>query len=282
MKAEFKTPAGRRRQYNKKAYAKRKANASAKVPEKVKAYVKKAIDAEVQDKLDVSSILSVAGGSTTGFVRGYGINSTISNSGITTVSVIPPVPLGQDTDKRIGNVIRPKALYVHYTLNATPIDTGLVGAINQQNGMPFYCAVIFYSRKDNRTSSSNAGIKDFGSVNFSFDTINDFLLPFNKDLFTIHSFKKYKMYPSQAIGLFGTTTTTETLNSINGHVPMVMCRQKLKLPAKLVFDDNTQQPTNARIFCAIGVFNVDNSTPDRSTTVRVKCEMNSYLYFQNA
>jgi len=268
-----------------KKYNKTKAkpkSAPKSVSPSVKAYVKKALDEEIQDKLDVASIVSVAGSSTTGYVRGYGINSSLSNSGLTTLSVIPAVPIGSDTDKRVGNVIRPKALYCHYTLNATPIDTGVTDSINGQNGMPFYTAVIFYSRKDNRSSSSNVGIKDFGSVNFSFDTINDFLLPFNNDLFTIHSFKKYKMYPSQIKGLFGTTVTTDTSNSINGYEPMIMCRQKLPLPAKLMFDDATSQPTNARIFCAIGVFNIDNSTPDRSTTIRVKCEMNSYLTFQNA
>lgn len=267
----------------KKAVSKSKAaTSSSAVAVAVKNYVKKAIDLEVQDKLDVSSILSVSGVSTSGFVRGYGINSSAVNYGLTTTSVIPQVPLGTDTDKRVGNVIKPKAFYVHYTLNATPIDSGTTSPINQQNGMPFYTVVLFYSRKDNRSSSSNVGIKDFGSVNFTFETINDFLLPFNKDLFTIHSFKKYKMFPSQQLGLFGTTTTADTQNSINGYVPMVMCRQKLKLPSKLMFDDATAQPTNARIFCAIGVFNIDNSTPDRASTVRVKCEMNSYLYFQNA
>lgn len=253
-----------------------------KVSATVKAYVKKAIDTEIEDKLDVQQILTTAGGSTTGLVRGYGINSGTANYGITTVSVIPTVPLGTDTDKRIGNSIRPKSLYVHYTLNATPIDTGITDAINQQAGMPYYVAVLFYSRKDNRTSSLNTNIKDFGSINFSFETINDFLLPFNKDVFNILSFKKYKMYPSQEKGLFGTTVTTSETRSINGYVPMVMCRQKLKLPNKLMFDDNASQPTNARIFCAIGVFNIDNSVPDRATTIRVKAEMNSYLYYQNA
>jgi len=285
MNSKWKTAAGRRYQANQKAYKKRKAFAavtSKGVPAKVKDFVKRAIDAEIQDKQDVAQIVTVAGGQTSGFVRGYGINSSIANSGLTTISVIPPVPIGTDEDKRTGNVIKPKSLVVNYTLNATPIDTGIPGAINQQNGMPYYVAVIFYSRKDSRTSSSNVGIKDFGSVNFSFDTINDFLLPFNKEMFNIHSFKKYKMYPSQSIGLFGTTQTTDTLNSINGYVPMVMKSQKLSLPAKLLFDDNAQQPTNARIYCAIGVFNIDNSTPARADTVRVKVEMNSVLTYQNA
>jgi len=278
MRSEFKTVKGRKAQANRKAYQKRKV---AKVPDKVKAYVKQALDREIQDKQDVSAILTTAGGSTTGFVRGYGINSASVNYGITTQSIIPQVTQGLDEDKRVGNYVRPKSLVVNYTLNAMPVDAGVDVPLNK-NPTPFYCAVIFYSRKDSLTNNTNNTLKDFGSVNFPFETINDFLLPFNKELYNIHSFKKYKMAPAQEIGVFGTTQTIDLLNSVNGYVPMVMKSQTLKLPAKLNFDDATSQPTNARIYCAIGVFNIDNSVPDRATTIRVKCEMNSVLTYQNA
>jgi len=253
-----------------------------KVPLKVKNYVKRAIDREIQDKQDVATILTTMGGSNTGYIRGYGIDSQTANYGITTASVIPTIPVGNDEDKRVGNYVKPKSLVVRYSINATPIDAGVDVPLNKQSGMPFYVAVVFYSRKDSRTSNINNTIKDFGATNFSFDNINDFLLPFNKELYTIHSFKKYKMYPSQEIGLFGTTLTTETLNSINGYTPMVMASQRIKLPAKLIFDDGATQPTNARVYCAMGVFNIDNSKPDRATTIRAKVEMNSVLTYQNA
>lgn len=267
----------------KKAVGKRKAVSapSRPVAVSVKDYVKKAIDREIQDKQDVSQILTTAGGQTSGFVRGYGINSTTPNYGITTQSVIPPIPIGSDEDKRIANYVRPKSLVVHYTLNALPVDAGVDVPLNKLP-TPFYCAVLFYSRKDSRTSNINNTLKDFGSTNFPFETINDFLLPFNTELYNIHSFKKYKMAPCQEIGLFGTSISTDMINSVNGYVPMVMHSQKLKLPAKLMFDDATSNPTNARIYCAIGVFNIDNSTPDRATTIRVKVEMNSVLTYQNA
>lgn len=278
MNPKWKTAKGKKRAANRKAYQKRKAG---KVPEKVKDYVKKALDREIQDKQDVASILTTAGGSTTGFVRGYGINSASVNYGISTQSIIPQVTQGLDEDKRVGNYVRPKSLVVNYTLNAMPVDAGVDVPLNK-NPTPFYCAVLFYSRKDSLTNNVNSTLKDFGSVNFPFETINDFLLPFNKELYNIHSFKKYKMAPATSIGVFGTTTTIDLNNSVNGYVPMVMKSQKLKLPAKLIFDDTTSQPTNARIYCAIGVFNIDNSVPDRATTIRVKCEMNSVLTYQNA
>jgi len=281
MRNEFKTPAGRRRQYNKKAYAKRKAaKMAAKVPEKVKDYVKKALDAEIQDKCDVQTILTTAGGSVTGLVRGYGIDSATANYGITTSSVIPTITQGLDEDKRVGNYVKPKSLVVNYTINALPIDP--VTPSNKNEGMPFYVAVLFYSRKDSRTNNINSTIKDFGATNLSFTSINDFLLPFNKETFNIHSFKKYKMYACQRTEIIGTANVLTALNAIPGYTPMVMHSQKLKLPSKLIFDDSGTNPTNARIYCAIGVFNIDNSTSDRASTIRAKVEMNSVLTYQNA
>lgn len=278
MNSKFKTAKGRKRQANRKAYLKRK---GAKVPEKVKAYVKRAIDAEIQDKCDVQTILSTSGGGTSGFVRGFGIDSALPNYGITTANIIPSLSLGLDEDKRIGNYVKPKSLVVNYTIMAMPIDKGIT-EINKNEGMPFYVAVLFYSRKDSKTNNTNSTLKDFGATNLSFTTINDFLLPFNKELYNIHSFKKYKMYPSQKQEVVGTAVELTGVEAINGYVPMVMKSQKLPLPARLNFDDGAILPTNARIYCAIGVFNIDNSTTDRATQIRCKVEMNSVLTYQNA
>lgn len=278
MQSKFKTAKGRKRQANARAYQKRKA--AAKVPLKVKAYVKRAIDREIQDKQDVQTILTTAGGSSTGFVRGFGIDSATANYGITTGSVVPIVLSGSEEDRRIGNYLRPKSLVVNYSIFAMPIDKITPSNINE--GMPFYVAVLFYSRKDSKTNNTNSTIKDFGGTNLSFTTINDFLLPFNKELYNIHSFKKYKMYACQRDEIVGTTRVLTALDGINGAVPMVMKSQRLKLPARLNFDDATAAATNSRIYCAIGVFNLDNSTADRANTIRARVEMNSVLTYQNA
>lgn len=264
----------------KKAYKRKPASAPAKVTASVKDYVKKAIDREIQDKCEVQTILTTAGGASTGMVRGFGIDSTAANFGITTSSIIPALTIGLDEDKRIGNYIRPKSLVVNYTICALPIDD--VTPSNKYEGMPFYVAVVFYSRKDSRTNNVNNTIKDFGVGNVAFSTINDFLLPFNKEGYNIHSFKKHKMYPCQKTDIVGTTLVQTQLNGINGFVPMVMKAQKLSLPARLIYDDNATTPTNARIYCAIGVFNIDNSTLDRANTIRAKVEMNSVLTYENA
>lgn len=264
----------------KKAVSKRRA-VSAPVPISVKKYVQRALDVEVQDKCDVQQILSTAGGSTSGLIRGYGIDSSLTNFGITTTSIVPSVPIGTDEDKRIGNIIRPKSLVVNYQINALPIDTGVTD-VNTNEGMPFYVAVIFYTRKDNKTSSANNTLKDFGSLNVSMVNVADFLLPFNREGYNILSFQKHKMYPCQKLELVGTALLPQQLNGINGCVPAVMKTVKLPLPSKLIFDDTTAAPTNARIFCGVGVYNIDNSTPARANTIRARIDMNAVLTFQNA
>lgn len=254
-----------------------------KVSNNVKNYVKKAIDREIQDKEEVNSIFSVAGGATTGLIRGYGIDSTSANYGITTTnSIVPIIVFGTDEDKRVGNSIRPKSLVARYVINATALSNNSVTSTNKQFGMPFYVSVLFYNRKDTKTNSTNDTIKDNGSASTDFTTIFDHLTPWNKDMYNILSYKRYKMYPSQQKEIVGTTEVTTQLPSINGCVPMVMRSQKLKLPAKLVYDDATQQPSNARIYCAVGVFNIDNSDPDRSSTVRATITMTTHMKYQNA
>jgi len=279
MQSKFKTPRGRKRQANRKAYLKRKANA--KVPLKVKNYVKKAIDREIQDKQEVSVIASTQGVLTTGFIRGFGIDNTSSNYGLTTTNIIPPITFGQEEDKRIGNKVRTKSLVANYVIYAQPLDA-VVANNNTPEGIPFLVAVLFYNRKDSRGSSINDTIKDYGATNTEFTNINDFLLPFNKESFNILSYKVYKMYPSQKKQVVGTVEQFVGVNSIPGYVPMVMKSQRLKLPATLIYDDAATTPTNARVYCAMGCFNIDNSVANRADVIRARVELNTTLTYQNA
>jgi len=283
MNSKWKTPKGRKAAANRRAYQKRKAAAAApaKVPDKVKAYVKRAIDAEIQDKQEVTVVASTQGALTTGFIRGFGIDNTIANYGLTTINIIPPLPLGTDEDKRIANKVRPKSLVANYVIYAQPIDA-VVANNNTPEGIPFLCAVLFYNRKDSRGSSINDILKDYGASNTEFTNINDFLLPFNKETYNILSYKVYKMYPSQKKQVVGTVEQTVGVNSIPGYVPMVMKTQNLPLPATLIYDDATTTPTNARIYCAIGCFNIDNSVANRADVIRARVEMNTVLTYQNA
>lgn len=282
MQSKFKTAKGRKRQANRRAYLKRKA-ASAVVSQKVKNYVKKAIDREVQDKEEVLTVFTTAGGSTTGLIRGYGIDSTAANYGITTsASIIPVISIGDEEDKRTGNKIRPKSLYARYVITANHLSNNSATSTNKQFGMPFYVCVLFYNRKDSRTNNTNDTLKDNGSGSTDLTTIPDLLLPWNSEMYNIISFKKYKMYCPQQKEIVGTTDTFTQLPDINGCSSMIMCNQKLKVPANLIYDDSGAQPVNQRIYCSVGVFNLDNSTPDRATTVRANIEMVSHLKYQNA
>jgi len=274
MQSKFKTPRGRKRQANRKAYLKRKANA--KVPQKVKAYVKRAIDREIEDKYEMKTIFTVGGSSTTGRIIGYGINNQTSFTGITTTdSIIPVLQNGNSVEGRLGNKLTVKQFYVRYHLyavNQHPV-------VNPVFGVPFIVCVLFYSRKDSRTNNTNDTLMEFGSSNTSLVNTSDLTLKFNKDLYNIHGFYKHKLYPSQAIDLTGNSTA---IAGITGYTPSVSKVVKIKIPAKLVYDDTTAQPTNSRIYCSVGVFNVDNSKYVPSTTFRANIEMSSHIVYQDA
>jgi len=276
MQSKFKTPAGRRRQYNKRAYAKRKAAAVAKVPAKVKAYVKKAIDREIEDKYEVLTVFTVGGSSTTGRIVGYGINNQTTFTGITSAnSIIPVLQNGNSSETRLGNKVNVKQFYVRYHLyavNQHPV-------VNPVFGVPFIVCVLFYSRKDSRTNNTNDTLMEFGSTSTSLVNTSDLTLKFNKDLYNIHGFYKHKMYPSQSVDGTGATSA---IAGITGFQPAVQKVVKIKLPSKLIYDDTTAQPTNSRIYCSVGVFNVDNSKYVPSTTFRANIEMSSHIVYQDA
>lgn len=274
MQSKWKTAKGRKRQANKKAYAKRKANA--KVPQKVKNYVKRAIDREIEDKYETLEVFSVQGTNTSGRVIGYGINNQTSFTGITsTNSIIPVLSAGSAIDGRLGNKVSVKQFYVRYHISAEAQNT----TTNIGGGLPFYVCVLFYSRKDSRTNNTNDTIMEYGNTNTALTNIEGLTLKFNKDLYNIHGFYKHKLYQSQAKDAAGVSTAVP---GITGFQPSVSKVARIKLPAKLVYDDATAQPTNSRIYASVGVFNYDNSKYLPSSQYRASIQMTSHIVYQDA
>lgn len=276
MNPKWKTPKGRKRAANRKAYLKRKATAGAKVPAKVKAYVKKAIDREIEDKYETLEVFSVQGTNTTGRVLGYGINNQTSYTGITSSnSIIPVLNSGSSIDNRLGNKVSVKQFYVRYHISAEPQNT----TTNIGGGLPFYACVLFYSRKDSKTNNTNDTIMEYGNSNTSLTNIEGLTLKFNKDLYNIHGFYKHKLYQSQAKDAAGVSTA---VSGISGFQPSASNVVKIKLPSKLIYDDAAAQPTNSRIYASVGVFNYDNSKYLPSSTYRATIQMTSHLVYQDA
>lgn len=271
MQAKFKTPAGRRRQYNKRAYAKRKAKAeAAKVPEKVKAYVKKALDADNEDKHMLKNVFSATN------CLGGGFDSTGTNIGLTTTdSIIPLVIQGTAVSNRVGNRINVKSLLVRLMLEAKPVATS-----NSVEGLPFYVRVVFYNRKDSMTNPTNNTILDLAGTSTSFTYQNQsLLLKYNTDLFNIISSKTYKMAPCQGVTDVGVTSERQPPN---GFVSHVLRQFKIKCPKKLIYDDGASQPMH-RIYCAIGVVNADGSNvlPALNGT-RLQVSLDTQLVYEDS
>lgn len=272
MQDKFKTSKGRKYQRKQKLTAKPKAKVSASV----KAYVKKAIDIEVEDKQDVLGIFTTQGTSNTGKIVGYGINNTTTFTGIhSNGSIIPNILQGITSDTRIGNKIKVKDFYVRYHIVANAIAP----TVNVPEGLPFYVVVVFYNRKDSKTNPTNDTMMEYGATNTSLVFLNDLTLDFNKDVFNILGFYKHKMYPSQKLDVSGLSTP---IVGVSGYVPAVMKKVKVKIPSKLQYDDNSAQPTTTRVFCSVGVFNVDNSRYIPSQTIRANVELTSHIVYQDA
>lgn len=247
-----------------------------KVSNNVKAYVKKAIDNEIEDKMETLTVFTVGGSSTTGRIVGYGINNQTSFTGITSAnSIIPILAAGTSVDTRLGNKVTVKSFYVRYhvyAVNQHPV-------VNPVFGVPFIVCVLFYSRKDSRTNNTNDTLMEFGNSTTALVNTSDLTLKFNKDLYNIHGFYKHKLYPSQAVDGSGNTSA---IAGVSGFAPAAMKTVKIKLPSKLIYDDGTTQPTNSRIYASVGVFNIDNSKYIPSTSFRANIEMSSHLVYQDA
>lgn len=252
------------------------------VPAKVKNYVKKAINREIETK---TAALSVFNQQST---LGYGLNST-TNLGLTqTNSIIPLLLQSDEQNGRVGNKVRPTGLYLRYSLRAIQATNA---GVNDNPLMPFLCRIVAYSKKISRTDSTNVGILQQGNTSVNFGSAPEtWLEPYNKDMFNIHYSKQFMMVPHRRVT--GQTAPNQYAQDavVEGAKSFVMKKVKLKgIPKTFIYDDQAgtiglaNRPTNCSVYLAVCVCNVDGTAGGSLISdQRVQVNADTFLYYKDA
>lgn len=257
--------------------------AKMKVPMSIKSYVKRAIDAEAEDKHTYRDIF------VQNSVQWEGFDSSIPGRGLTSGSLIPGVLQGTDVEERIGNVIKPKSLAIKYMIVANPLQQGGGGThpntldYNSHAGRDFYVRVVIYNRKDGKNNSSNTHIIDNGSGSTNLIDVEDLYSPYNKDLFNILYSKTIRMAANrwETWSAAGALTNAGTFFSTTGRATSTYNGTAyIKMPSRLMYDDATSTATNFNCFMAVGCINCDDSTI-ANTEYRADISAKAFLKFQD-
>lgn len=217
---------------------------------------------------------------------GYGLNNNGANSlGLSsTSSIIPSILTGTDSATRTGNKVNPKGFYVKYTLRAQQVTSG---GVNENPFIPFMVRVILFSRKNNRLSNDNTGILQSGSTSSNFGSAPEtWLEPYNHDAFHIYYTKQYTMVaPRRQTGQTAPNQYAQDA-VVDGARSFYFKKIKVKgMPSSFIYDDsnNSNKPTNAAVYMAVCVCNVDGSTGlSQTTDQRLMVNADAQLYYTDA
>jgi len=289
-------PYGKKRNYKrmaKKAVVKSKPSPAKSVSLAVKQYVKRAIHTEIENKqVEQPLLLETA-------LYKSGFSSIGTNIGITTDNIMPSITQSDTQEGRNGNRIKPMSMTVKYLINANPLQqhptvdgANVAGRVNTCNfythaGKPFHVRVVIYSLKDNLDSNDNSRLIQNGISATNLIDIEDMYSYYNKDKYNIHYSKTIKMAANRFevyADVAGVAKLTNSGSFFNGNAPSTHYGMaKIKLPAKLLFDDTQgdNTPTNFKCYLAAGCVNDDNSEI-KSTEYRADITARSFLVFEDA
>jgi len=231
------------RRYTKvsKKTTKKRAKRTTRVGKAVKQYVKRALGREVERKV----------------ISSYAVNQPIMTAIATTpttLSLVPSPIQGIGKSQRIGNEILVKKATISGYVNLLPYN-------NTTNTLVAPVMVkmwLFSSKQINTNNVSLTGI-----ANNFFDVINsaigfqgnmlDLLLTLNKDAYTIHATKQFKL------GLTNNPSNV-TVGSDNSSFSQKFSFSYGKHLGKLKYDDTSTIATNKNLFLAFQAVYPDGST----------------------
>jgi len=215
-------------------------------------------------------------------------NSTIS-SATECYNLCPPIApdgaTGTGGNQRIGDRVKPRSLIVRGTIQYDE-------AFNDQAIFipPSTVRFMILSQKNLKVGSDVPIRADVGHLlkdNIGTDVARaynggafDNHAPINRNVFTVHADKKFKMLPRYYTGLYNTTdTNTKTLSGTQNTISFAI---KVKVPAKLTYDDANGNFANnfAPFFCFGAVCDDGSSAWSTSTPYRVRVQ--SILDYEDA
>lgn len=243
---------------------------------KVSKALKKAINNAIkkQDELKMATNLTLADQYS---VPGAGLNTGASLGYVSNTSIVPIVTQGAGEANRIGNVIRPKTLSLRYSLRALPTtDAASPVNTNPFKGIPFLVRVVVFQHRWAIDEASQTGILQNGNSSQNLgSTPDNWMMPYNKEEYRIFYTKSYKM---SALSHVSSTGAYNTENQANGFKTFVMKRTKIKLPKTLKYNDNNGAATNAGMFLAVAICNIDGTVVSNAQS-RLQLNAESYLSF---
>lgn len=187
------------------------------------------------------------------------------NSGITALvdlqRVVPLIGRGVDPNQRIGDRITLQKLNIHGYIKFDQIFTT---GINYQSAVMVRLIVASFKTANNWDTIQNdfaavklAGLlKKGGSTVGYTGLISDCKAPINRDIFTVHSDKKYYIHQDRMTSAIG-SSTNNTVKFFN--IPLKVKNKLLK------YSDDTSgatSPTNFSPVLMIGYSYLDGTIPD--------------------
>lgn len=212
------------------------------------------------------------------------IENTTHNSAIGAadiVSILPAVQQGTTQNQRVGNVIKPRGLYVKVsvTLSSTygSVNTS---AINCRLFMLSYKVVrnsvliptqvpVNYLLKQNTDSGTGSNVAYDG-------TMFNHQCPVNYDLFNVHHQRTFTFYPQRDV--VPGDNAGQTYNITRNFTFKIKCPSSFKYdPVSLAGN----YPANFAPFYCIGYSYSDGSSPDL-VNQRISSVVQSFLYYEDA
>lgn len=249
-------PYGKKRNYArmaKKAVRKPKANgikaSKPVINPLLKRYVKSVVARGEETKYTTASIAYKSN------IVGAGFNTTGPIGYNTITNIIPTVYQGSTNYQRNGNRISPVGnLLVRGHVLALPVST----TTNPFPNTPFYVRIVVWRARASMSTIFNSDILDdnIAPGGTSFDgTLDDMLLPYNKDKYIIASSKTIMLQPN------ATSTGTYASENLSKFPVSKMFKMYIPLPKVLVYNDTSSDPSNCRWYLSAGVCNVDGTLP---------------------
>lgn len=208
-------------------------------------------------------------------ILGTGFNTT-GNFGYNTASnIIPVITQGTGQQQRIGCKIRPTSLLVRGHILALP--TTAAGGTNPYTNIPFYVRIVVWRQRQSMTTATNPAILDDGITSGGNDfegSLDDLMVPFNKDRFNIAKVITLKLQPAANSG----TAAAENLSKY----PMsAFFKFRVPIPKVFVYNDTALDPSNCRWFMSAGIVNFDG-TLAINTVSRANITAQSVLSYTDA
>lgn len=234
----------------------------------IKKYVQQALSVKMEKKFFTNPVAYKAGILATGFNTSLGTGWNSANN------IIPTIQQGVGQQQRIGNRVSTSG---YITIRGHVVAVPTSAASNPFPNMPFYVRIVVWRQKQSMTTVSNTGILDDGitSGGGEFDgTLDDLMLPYNKDRFVIGGARQFMLQPNSTVGTYSS-------ENLSRYPVSKFFKLRVPIPKTFVYNDTALDPSNCRWYMSAGIVNADGTLATTGTT-RAQITADVLLQYQDA